>query len=205
MNDLLLQVLALVVAALFVLGLLGAVAPKAAGAMIRAATIACSAAGTIAAVVALAADGGAETLVLPLGLPGVPMLLTLDALSCVFLVLLFVSATACSVYAMDPHEAEDTRALPFFPVFIGAMALTLLAGDGFTLVFGFEAMSLASWATVLARHEEPASRDAALLYIGIAAFGAGDPVHVQRVQAWRAVHPGYSRAKPGKQKRYKIP
>lgn len=24
-----------------------------------------------------------------------------------------------------------------------------------------------------------------------------DPVHVQRVQAWRAVHPGYSRLKPG--------
>jgi hydrogenase-4 component B len=171
-NDLLLQILALVVAALFVLGLLGAVAPKAASAMIMAATIAASVAGGIAAFVALATDNSAKTLVLPLGLPGVPMLLTLDALSCVFLVLLFVSATACSIYAMDPHEAEDTRALPFFPVFIGAMALVLLAGDGFTLVFGFEAMSLASWATVLARHEEPASRDAALLYIGIAAFGA---------------------------------
>jgi hydrogenase-4 component B len=171
-NDLLLQVLALVVAALFVLGLLAAVAPKAANAMIMAATIALSAAGGIAAFVALATDAGAKTVVLPIGLPGIPMLVTSDALSCVFLVLLFVSATACSIYAMDAHEAEDTRALPFFPVFIGAMALTLLAGDGFTLVFGFEAMSLASWATVLARHEEPASSDAALLYAGIAAFGA---------------------------------
>ena len=172
MNDLVLQVLTLVVGALFVLGLLAAIAPKAAASLIMAATVAFCAAGLIAAFAALASGAGANSLALPLGPPGREMVLTLDALSAVFLLLLFVSATACAVYALDPHGAEDTRALPFFPVFIGAMALALLAGDGFTLVLGFEMMSLASWATVLARHEEPASRDAALLYIGMALFGA---------------------------------
>lgn len=172
MTDLALQVLALVVAALVVLGVLGAVAPKSAHSMVMAATVAFCAAGSIAALLALASGDVPKNLALPFGPPGYAMRLTLDALSGVFLLLLFISATACSVYALDPHGEEDVRALPFFPVFIGAMALALLAGDGFTLVLGFEAMSLASWATVLARHEEPASRDAALLYIGIAAFGA---------------------------------
>ncbi len=172
MTDLVLQVLTLVVAALFVLGLLGSVAPGPARRMVMAATIAFCAAGAVAAFVALAFGMPPQHLALPLGPPGAEMMLTIDALSGVFLLLLFTAATACATYALDAHEGEDTRALPFFPVFIGAMALALLAGDGFTLVLGFELMSLASWATVLARHEEVASRDAALLYIGIAAFGA---------------------------------
>lgn len=177
MTDLILQVLTLVVGALFVLGALGAVAPKSAQGMIMAVTAAFCAAGAIAAVIFLLVGapqiGNATTiLTLPLGPPGAAMLLALDALSGVFLLLLFISATACAVYALDQHGTEDRRALPFFPVFIGAMALALLAGDGFSLVLGFELMSLASWATVLARHEEAASQAAALLYIGIAAFGA---------------------------------
>jgi hypothetical protein len=32
-----------------------------------------------------------------------------------------------------------------------------------------------------------------------------DPVHVQRVQAWRTAHPGYSRTKPGKTKTLQDP
>lgn len=172
MSELGLQVLALVVAALFVLGVLGAAAPNSARGMVMATTVAFCACGMAAAFLSLAFGAGTTNLALPLGPPGYAMRLTLDALSCVFLLLLFTASTACSIYALDPHELEDTRALPFFPVFIGAMALALLAGDGFTLVLGFELMSLASWATVLARHEEAASREAALLYIGIAAFGA---------------------------------
>nr|WP_268894131.1 proton-conducting transporter membrane subunit [Pseudoroseomonas coralli] len=51
------------------------------------------------------------------------------------------------------------------------MALTLLAADGFTLLLGFEAMSLASWALLAARRGE-AERAAARLYLGFALFGA---------------------------------
>ena len=120
----------------------------------------------------LAVGGGPAGIAVPLGLPGVPMVLALDALSGVFLLLLFVTAGACAVYAMDAHGIEVEKSLPFFPSFIAAMALALLAGDGFTLLLGFEAMSLASWAAILVRHEEAASRDAALLYIGMAAFSA---------------------------------
>ena len=172
MIDLILQILTLIVTALFVLGALGALVPQSAHRTIMAITAAFCAAGMVAAAVGLTFGAGMKTLALPLGPPAVSMLLALDALSGVFLLLLFISATACSVYALDAHGTEDTRALPFFPVFIGGMALALLAGDGFTLILGFELMSLASWATVLGRHEESESRSAALLYIGIAAFGA---------------------------------
>ena len=115
---------------------------------------------------------GQAVLALPVGLPGVPMRLALDPLAAVFLLLLFVTATAAAVFAQEAHGAEEARAVPFFPVFIGAMALALLAADAFSLLFGFELMSLASWATVLYRHEEERSRSAALFYLGMAAFSA---------------------------------
>ena len=101
----------------------------------------------------------------PLGLPGGSMRLALDGLSGVFLLLLFVTAGACAVYG---HNEPGV----FFPLFVAAMALALLAADAFTLLLGFEAMSLASWAAILVRHEEAAARDAALLYVGMAAFSA---------------------------------
>jgi formate hydrogenlyase subunit 3/multisubunit Na+/H+ antiporter MnhD subunit len=134
-------------------------------------------AGGLLAIACLLAGGGAASLVLPIGLPGFVLagggfVLVLDPLAALFLLILFVSAGFCAVYALDGHDAEDRRALPGFPLFVAAMALTVLAGDGFTLVFGFETMSLVSWLMVLARHEDPASREAGLFYIGMALFGA---------------------------------
>jgi formate hydrogenlyase subunit 3/multisubunit Na+/H+ antiporter MnhD subunit len=128
--------------------------------------------GALASLADLLAGDGPAAFALPLGLPGGTAVLALDPLSGLFLLLLFACATAAAVYALNAHEAEDSRSLPFFPPFIAAMALTLLAGDGYTLLFGFELMSLASWAMVLARHEETASRDAAQLYLGMALFSA---------------------------------
>ncbi|MBM3613237.1 MAG: hydrogenase 4 subunit B, partial [Alphaproteobacteria bacterium] len=44
--------------------------------------------------------------------------------------------------------------------------------DAFSFLVGFELMSLASWALVLASHREAESREAAQIYLGMAAFGA---------------------------------
>ncbi|MBN9560164.1 MAG: hydrogenase 4 subunit B [Alphaproteobacteria bacterium] len=156
---------------LFGLALVGAFLPRQ-GWRIMAASAALCGIGALTAFAFLLAGAPAEGFVLPLGPPGANAQIGVDALSGWFLLLVFVTGAACSVAALAPHGEEDRRALPFFPAFIGAMALTLLAADSFTLVFGFELMSLASWAMVLARHEEEEARDAALLYLGIAAFGA---------------------------------
>jgi formate hydrogenlyase subunit 3/multisubunit Na+/H+ antiporter MnhD subunit len=95
--------------------------------------------------------------------------LVLDGLSGFVLLLpLGIGVAACAA-ALD--EAISPAA-PAFPLFIAGMVLTLLAGDAFGLMFGFEAMSLASFALLLTHAEDEDSRRAALLYFGMALLGA---------------------------------
>ena len=110
-------------------------------------------------------------LALPFGPSGVDVALGLDGLSGFFLLLLMLSGAAASGAALEEH-GEAAASTPLFPAFVGSMALTLLAADGFALVLGFELMSLASFALVLTRHQEEGVRAAALLYLGMATFGA---------------------------------
>lgn len=105
---------------------------------------------------------------LPFGPPWGAMVLALDGLSAWFLLLLGLSGTAASLYALGA-PAMPARALPPYPLFLAGMALTLLAGDAFTLLLGFELMSLASWALVAAEHGREENRRAARLYL---TFGA---------------------------------
>ncbi len=140
--------------------------------------------------------GPAAGMTMPIGLPtlalaGGGLSLVLDPLAAFFMLILFVAAAFCALYALDSHAAEDRRAAPGLPLFVAAMALTVLAGDGFTLVLAFEAMSLVSWLMVLARHEDPASREAGLFYIGMALFGA-----VCLIPALALLSPGLHDAPP---------
>jgi LPXTG-motif cell wall-anchored protein len=111
----------------------------------------------------------ATALVIPIGPPGIGMTLALDGLSAFFLLLVFIVGGAAALASLDHDQAATARA---FPPFIAGMVLTLIAGDGFSLVLGFEAMSLASFVLVATHDAEPESRSAALLYLGIALLGA---------------------------------
>ncbi len=91
------------------------------------------------------------------GLPGHGMHLHLDALSMLFGCILLPQTVAAAVAGMR-------ASLPFW-VFVLGMALTLAAGDAFTLIFGFELMSAASWLLVMQGDARPAT-----LYAGIAIF-----------------------------------
>src|SRR5690606_3234781 len=115
---------------------------------------------------------------------GIPWLQThfrVDALSAFFLLLVNLGTVAASVYGMAEgrtrdgdahgHAAEPTRVLPFYPLFLAAMNLVLLAADAFTFLPSWETMSLASWALVMANHRDPASQRAGFIYIVMAAFG----------------------------------
>lgn len=128
-------------------------------------------AGLLLALAYLLAGAPGQAIALPLGLPGLPMSLALDGLSGFFLLLLMLVGTASSAAALDSHGAYDSTAA-FLPLFLAGMALTLLAGDGFSLLLGFELMSLASFALVLTNHDEASVREAALLYLGMASLGA---------------------------------
>ncbi|MGK7860839.1 proton-conducting transporter transmembrane domain-containing protein [Falsiroseomonas sp. E2-1-a4] len=101
---------------------------------------------------------------------GVPALVAVDALSAWFLLLLGL-AGACSALFGLSHPLMAPRLLAAYPLFLAGMALTLMAADGFTLVLGFEAMSVASWILVAADHAEAENRRAARRYLAFALLG----------------------------------
>ncbi|MDE2318570.1 MAG: hypothetical protein KGK02_02610 [Rhodospirillales bacterium] len=91
------------------------------------------------------------------GLPGQGMHLHLDALSLLFVCILLPQTVAAALAGM--------RGSFTFWLFVLGMALALLAGDAFTLIFGFELMSAASWLLVMQGDARPAT-----LYAGVAIF-----------------------------------
>ena len=101
-------------------------------------------------------------LALPFGPPWAAALLALDPLSAWFTLLLGLTGCFAALLIVPAPRAE----LVGFPLFLLGMALALTAADGFTLLLGFEAMSLASWAML---HDRRAAR----LYLIFAVFGGG--------------------------------
>jgi hydrogenase-4 component B len=127
--------------------------------------------GLLLALAYLLVGAGTASILVPLGLPGQEMTLALDGLSGFFLLLLMAVGLASAAASLGGNGDHDATAA-CFPALLGAMALTLLAGDVFALALGFELMSLAAFALVLTHHEDAAAREAALLQIGMAALGA---------------------------------
>jgi formate hydrogenlyase subunit 3/multisubunit Na+/H+ antiporter MnhD subunit len=140
--------------------------------------------------------------ILPLGLPWVGMHFRLDALSRFFLAVVNLGGAAASLYALGygRHEAAAHRVLPFYPIFLAAMNLVVLADDAFSFLLSWEAMSLASWALVLAHHRIPDNARAGYVYILMASGGTtalllafsllAGPEGGYAFDAIRAHHPG---------------
>ena len=61
--------------------------------------------------------------------------------------------------------------LPFYPAFLGAMNLVVLADDAFVFLLSWEFMSLVSWAMVVAHHRVAANVRAGYIYLVMASFG----------------------------------
>jgi formate hydrogenlyase subunit 3/multisubunit Na+/H+ antiporter MnhD subunit len=127
----------------------------------------------IHALVHLVIGAPAFALTLPVGLPWIGAHFRLDALSAFFLVVVNLGAAVASLYALGygRHEAAPHRVLPFYPVFLAAMNLVVLANDAFTFLLSWELMSLASWALVMAHHRGRANAEAGYIYLVMAAFG----------------------------------
>ncbi len=115
---------------------------------------------------------GPSALTLPFGPPWGPARLALDPLSAWFLLPVGLSAACAALFALGGvHGPVAPRELVPWPVFLAGMALCVLAADGFTLLLGFEAMSVASWVLVAQDHARPENRRAARIYLGFAGFG----------------------------------
>ena len=115
----------------------------------------------------------APALHLPVGLPWIGAHFRMDALSAFFLLVTNVGGAGASLFAIGygAHEKAPGRVLPFYPVFLGAMNLVVLADDAFSFLVAWEFMSLSSWALVMAHHHDPDNRTAAYIYIVMASFG----------------------------------
>ena len=132
-----------------------------------------SLAGLAAALAHLLGQAPDEALTLPIGLPWLGAHFRLDALSAFFLVVVNLGAAAASLYALGygKHEQAPQRVLPFYPLFLAAMSLVVVADDAFTFLFAWEFMSLSSWALVMAHDQLRENVRAGYVYIVMASFG----------------------------------
>ncbi|MDB5316162.1 MAG: hydrogenase 4 subunit [Rhodospirillales bacterium] len=159
-------------AALLALAAVGAVRAPWTARAVHAGTAAASGGFCVVAILALLLPA-APVMALPFGSFWGPAMLALDGLSAWFLLILGISGGAASLAALShASAATPARLLVPWPIFLAAMALTLAAADAFTMLLGFEAMSLASWALVAAEHERAENRRAAALYLVFAIFAA---------------------------------
>jgi len=125
------------------------------------------------AVVQLAFGAGPVMQELPLGLPWIGAHFRVDALSAFFLAVVNLGGLGASLYGIGygRHEEAPQRVLPFFPAFLAGMNLVVLADDAFTFLVSWEFMSLASWALVMAHHQERDNARSGYIYLMMAAFG----------------------------------
>ena len=134
----------------------------------------------VAALIGIVADlaavvsGAGGGIALPLGLPQIGLRLEIDALSAFFGFIVNGGVLAAAIYGLglDRNHDLSPRVEPFFAAFAAAMNLVLLSGDAFAFLFSWELMSLASWALVVSRHGDEASRHAGHVYLIMAAAGS---------------------------------
>ena len=130
----------------------------------------------LAALAVPALTAPAESLVLPLGLPGLPMHFRLDGLAAFFLLLIGgvsagVSCFAAGYFARREGTPPGLLCLQYHG-FLAAMALVVLADDAYAFMVMWEAMALSSFLLVTANDRDPEVRRAGFLYLLVAHIGA---------------------------------
>lgn len=118
--------------------------------------------------------GNFSAAALPVGLPGIGVKLRLDPLAAAFSLIVNLSISITSVYAIGygRDEKAPLRVLPFYALFVLGMNIVLIADDAFSFLLAWEFMSLSSWALVVPRHRERESREAGAFYLVMALIGA---------------------------------
>ena len=139
----------------------------------------------IAAAALLAAVAGIWTVtrgviaqvVLPLGLPDLPVHLRLDHLSGFFLAVIGSLTFFVSLYSIGYVKGflgrrPVTSLVTFSAVFLAGMLLVVVSDDAFIFLVSWEIMAAASYFLVLFEDERIENRRAALLYLVVAHVGA---------------------------------
>ncbi|MDQ6976344.1 MAG: hydrogenase 4 subunit B [Mariprofundaceae bacterium] len=119
----------------------------------------------IAGFAGLMDDGG--TILLPIGLPWLPMHLRLDALGAFFLLVIGSLLLPVAIYSQGylKHEKRLTPVAIFLPLFVLGMIGVVLSDDAFTFMLFWELMSVSSYFLVTHEHQHPENRKAGFIYL----------------------------------------
>jgi hydrogenase-4 component B len=130
----------------------------------------------LAALGLAALPGAAHAMVLPIGLPGLPFHLRLDALSAFFLVVLGLASAGITIFAAGYFRSGEGTAPGVmgleYHVFLAAMAMVMLADDAYAFMVCWELMALSSFLLVTTNHRIPEIQRAGFLYLLVAHIGA---------------------------------
>jgi hydrogenase-4 component B len=130
----------------------------------------------LAVVAATSLTHTTEQLILPIGLPDLPVHLHLDALSGVFLVLLGAASAGISIFAAGYFRQGEGTAPGLlclqYHLFLASMGFVLLADDAYAFMLAWETMALSSYFLVTTQHRIPEIRKAGFLYMVMAHLGA---------------------------------
>ncbi|PIQ65113.1 MAG: hydrogenase 4 subunit B [Zetaproteobacteria bacterium CG11_big_fil_rev_8_21_14_0_20_59_439] len=110
---------------------------------------------------------GGGAMVLPLGLPWLPMHLRLDATGSFFVLLIGALLLPVAIYSQG-YLKDVQRLAPlavFLPLFVLGMLGVVLADDAFTFMLLWEVMSLASYFLVTFEHQHAENRKAGFFYL----------------------------------------
>jgi hydrogenase-4 component B len=117
-----------------------------------------------------------QQLVLPIGLPDLPVHLRLDGLSGVFLILLGATSAGISIFAAGYFRRGEGTAPGLmclqYHLFLASMGFVLLADDAYAFMLAWETMALSSYFLVTTQHGIPEIRKAGFLYLVMAHLGA---------------------------------
>jgi formate hydrogenlyase subunit 3/multisubunit Na+/H+ antiporter MnhD subunit len=166
-----------VVAAWLAIGLAGALVPRSFRFITRFLFPLSAALGIALAALAVSAlPAQPVATLLPIGLPGLPFHLRMDALSAFFLAILGLAGAGISIFAAgyfrDEEGASPGSLCFWYHLFTAAMALVLLADDAYAFMVSWELMALASFFLVTTSHRSAEIRRAGYLYLLIAHIGA---------------------------------
>ena len=129
---------------------------------------ACGALAMVAGACGLLLGGG--ELILPLGLPWLPMHIRMDALASFFYLVIGSLLLPVSIYSQGylRDETRLTSLAIFMPLFALGMLGVVIANDAFTFMVFWELMSLSSYFLVTFKHENLENRKAGFIYLVMA-------------------------------------
>jgi hydrogenase-4 component B len=130
----------------------------------------------LAGVVNFFLTGPGEELVLPWHVPGGEFVVSVDGISALFLVPVFLVPALGAIYGLTYWKQSDRpdngqRLWLFYGLLVGAMALLLIARNAVLFLVGWEIMALSAFFLVATEDHHPAVREAGWLYLAATHVG----------------------------------